>query len=1065
MAFLWICTSFLPNSANAQEGKCGTVIPVIDQTNLPIQCKLPSNVLDDTDNLPYYTVKVNIHWVTNKKGENFTPNNPIEELDGNKAARDLILWANYNLRDFKMHPNLLYPASQSFLHDSHIRYELYSEPNKGDTHGGIWYWDKNFKDQDIDSYPYKNNVINIVMHDNYSGQGNGSGQAFPGSKDLIYIYRVFEQVKAKPIKLWDQKQIINHEFGHICSLEHSFEANPCGGVDIDVVKECNYQPAKDDCNNWDSGSSNMMGYNPNAYSLSPCQWKQMYSFLMNSANKKWLKIDCNTLKEDADIVLDNHKETVWDNTKMHNGNITVKTGSQLTIKCLLRLGPNKKITVERGAELLVIGGTITKLCDEAWRGIFVHGNPTKEQPLADINIQYTSLAADGAGVVVFKGGSKISWARTVVSTNDWDLPEDERPEIWGGLVIAEKTTFLNNRRVGEFMQYKDFLNKSYFNNCSFEKDTDVKIVPSVLGVTIWDTQGITFENNNTFNENFDRHIFGIDCSPIINGNVFYSNANVNILTESTLAYYTDAKIINNDFYPSGGGGTAIISYSGNDAQKGFEISGNRFGGAVSKGRYQHGIIINGSTEAFIFGNSFKNACYVYNMEIGNTGADPQSSIIKCNTFDDQLNSSIGIRLYGNNKNTLLVGNNFNKGVLFSGTNITLASSNTSDGQIKNLQKWANIVPKNPSSPNLPNDVVWYIDNNPQLSASNIFNDTQSSQKFITTNGTVKSFLYKTPEDFVAKIYGVEYYPEPVNNNYDIDDFKKKPTECSPTGTFGDGGGNEPPFSNCNEHDIEVIRTQINTHQQQNSEVGAIDIKTSDLQSHLIEVIRCVVHGLLSDGRSEAAENLFLAQPEPEYRRFAYGLKVTREDYEGALQVLHTLPTETNDNKWYREIQEINIRRFKAGGLTYKLTASEESFLTEAANSQSKERGYARALLDLLKGYRDYPNDNYGSGSQYRSMKEYTTATLKANERKDLVFINPNPILEDNFQVNTKDINITNGLIQFRDIMGNIALEQKFTALPFEKRFIDCASLRAGLYAVQIFDGNLVVFEGKISVLR
>ena len=1062
MAFLWICTSFLPNSINAQEGGCGTVLPIIDQTKLPIQCKLPSNALDDIDNLPYYTVKVNIHWVTNKNGENFTPNNPNAQFDGNKAARNLIEWANYDLRDFKIHPNPIYPASQSFLHDSHIRYELYSEPNKGDTHGGIWYWDKNFKDQDIDSYPYKNNVINIVMHDNYSGTGDANGEAFLGGKDLIYIYRVFEQVKADSGKLWNQKQIINHEFGHICSLEHSFEAGPCGGVDIDVAKECNYQLLpKPGCNNWDSKSTNMMGYNPNAYSLSPCQWKQMYSFLANSATKKWLKIDCNTLKEDADIILDNHKETVWDNTKMHNGNITVKTGSQLTIKCLLRLGPNKKITVERGAELLVIGGTITRLCDEAWRGIFVHGNPTKEQPLADINIQYTSLAADGAGVVVFRGGSKISWARTVVSTNDWDLPEDERPEIWGGLVIAKNTVFSNNRRVGEFMKYRAFKNKSYFEYCSFEKDADVKIAPDVLGVTIWDTN-VTFDNNNTFNENFDKHIFGIDCSPTISSNMFYSNGNGNILTEATLAYYTDTKIINNDFIPNTLGGTAISSFSGNDAQKGFEISNNRFGNILSKGRYQYGIDVYGSAEAFIFGNSFKNACFNSHISLADTGADPQPSIIKCNTFDDD-GKHTGITLYGDNKNTLLVGNNFNKGVSFGGTNISLSNSGASDAQVRNVQKWANIVAKNSGSTG--NDKSLLIDYSPQLSASNIFNENKSPKEFITINGVAKSFTYMTPEDFVTKKHGIEYYPEPVNNNYDIDAFKEKPTECSPKGTFGDGGGNEPPFSSCNEHDIEVIRTQINTHQQQNNEIGTIDIKTSDLQSHLVEIIRCVVHGLLSDGRSEAAENLFLAQPEPEYRRFAYGLKVTREDYEGALQVLHTLPTETNDNKWYREIQEINIRRFKAGGLTYKLTASEEAFLTEAAYSQSKERGYARALLDLLKGYRDYPTDNYGNGSQYRSMKEYTTATLKANKREDLVFINPNPILEDNFQVNTKDINITNGLIQFRDIMGNIALEQKFTALPFEKRFIDCASLRAGLYAVQIYDGNLIVFEGKISVLR
>jgi hypothetical protein len=125
----------------------------------------------------------------------------------------------------------------------------------------------------------------------------------------------------------------------------------------------------------------------------------MYTFLTNATNKKWLKPSCLEENEDADIIIDNNKNNTWDKIKLHNGNILIKTGSQLTLRCLLKLGLSKKITVERCAKLVVDGGRITKLCDEPWRAIFVHGNPNKKQP--DPEADLTDLAPDDAGIVDF----------------------------------------------------------------------------------------------------------------------------------------------------------------------------------------------------------------------------------------------------------------------------------------------------------------------------------------------------------------------------------------------------------------------------------------------------------------------------------------------------------------------------------------------------------------------------------------------------------------------------------------------------------------------------------------
>jgi len=79
--------------------------------------------------------------------------------------------------------------------------------------------------------------------------------------------------------------IINHELGHLWGLNHSFScSNPCNGIDINVPAECNSGCNCTDipcggCNNWGSGSNNMMGYNTLGNSLTPCQLEIIHNTL------------------------------------------------------------------------------------------------------------------------------------------------------------------------------------------------------------------------------------------------------------------------------------------------------------------------------------------------------------------------------------------------------------------------------------------------------------------------------------------------------------------------------------------------------------------------------------------------------------------------------------------------------------------------------------------------------------------------------------------------------------------------------------------------------------------
>lgn len=57
--------------------------------------------------------------------------------------------------------------------------------------------------------------------------------------------------------------------------------------------------------------------------------------------------------------------------------VTVESGSTLTITGTLHCAPNARIIVRPGARLVVDGGTLTGACDnDLWEGIFVEGNPS-----------------------------------------------------------------------------------------------------------------------------------------------------------------------------------------------------------------------------------------------------------------------------------------------------------------------------------------------------------------------------------------------------------------------------------------------------------------------------------------------------------------------------------------------------------------------------------------------------------------------------------------------------------------------------------------------------------------
>ena len=1014
-------------------------------------CKKISLDPENLASLPVKVVKVNFHWVTNQQDQNFTPDGSNNTINGNDIAQEWVNLCNGDLANIPANP--LYPdPNKNFVGNSRIRYEIYTDPNNAaDKNGGIWYWRKDFKDGDINSYPYKDNVLNIVMHDN--GPDNANGQAFIGAS-RIYLFNVQKELYAQTNNKFFFTKVINHELGHMCNLEqHSFQDGPCNGIDLDQDLECNIQPSGF-CNNWDSGSNNMMGYNNTARALSPCQWQIFYGFLISSP-EKWIKsTSCEDLSEVPDIVIDGNNETIWDKVKFVNANITVKTGSQLTLYCKLFLGPNKRIIVERGAKLVANAATISSICEEPWDGIYVYGNINKAQP--DYLTNYFNLIPDEAGVV-YISKSTVENANVAFTTSapgtqftPASINQPSYSPYWGGLIVVEETLLKNNKKVAAFMQYPRqynalLKNKSLFIRNRFTITNDNIIDP--VGVTIWDSHGITFKKN-TFEKGFRFHIFGIDCSINVDGssghNKFYDASLASIQMEATSqsAIGIESKINNNDFYgESRAIPYAIRTFSDDNYPYALNILTNTFNDKI-----RYGIKISNATPLRITGNVFnQTSSTAFGMDLSNTSNNSEfESIINCNTFNTV---QIGIQLRNDNKGVYFPGNTFNNG----GRDISIYSTNGASvlAQVAPTQSWAQLDSK----------AIIEVKDFP---SSNAFKSTAAR---IIAKKDVAKFTYFTPP-VAKKTMFAEYFPDNTGQSFALSEFDKDPvTNCAKVNITPTSPPNNLPPPCTNEH-VLTVREQLYQIKQQinpNESDSPLFFERDMLQTDLRENIRCISRSYLDEGRLVEAEQFLLQQPEPFYKRIVFSIRIKRGDYDAARETLNSLPIESEEDELFKRVQEINLKRYTSEN-QYVLSGGEEEFLTNIANSSSGNSGYARALLDLLIGYREYNNDD-DDNAGYRSLSDYTKDKIKVNNRKETVFVSPNPVEDDVIFIYTKDTKVIKGRVQLINLLGRVAFDKSFSANPFERTPMDIPYLEPGLYAVRVTDGDLVLYESKISILK
>lgn len=633
---------------------------------------------------------------------------------------------------------------------------------------------------------------------------------------------------------------------------------------------------------------------------------------------------------DADIHI--WENTVYDQDTDMPSDIIVHSKAELTIQAKIGMRQGKKILVGRNARLVVgTGGVLTRGCGAPdWAGVQVLGNNKNPQPTHDAALNMPSQAG-----IVSLDNCKIEWAETGVWAGD-NLSANN-----GGVVWAKGTTgkviFRNNRRGMVFAPYAPTggsKNKSRLSNVTFEEVGNA--FADTEGVKIEGTDGIEFENCTFINLDFER-IRNADAPiKVVNDNTFEANETgissfatfpMSLLNpivigadnagENTFTgnqYHINASLATGFFEPYSNGLFAL------------NVINNNFTGG------EYGVLVTGPSNFTVAGNLLTGVGSNSLTAVGtgggfvNTGYNNlnNQNFVGCNRF--QNGAGFGMLVVGDNKQMQFLANEFemNAGAL----DVALVP------QIFNNAPARGAVRATQGAIGAP--------------AENCFSDP-GTQFDIYTWGLASTdhftYFYQAGEPPAL------CEPEPLNPGiYSKTDTPKQGAgvPCDMYGGLPEGMPNPTPG------DLDTRRATL----QQLSPFIATDTAARDAYYRTLQekdaILRYLVGQALANAQFATAEG-FLAGEQSKAADWAiFGLRMRQQDYANAALWLNQLPVQNDEDAAFRDIQTINIQRLQQPD-SFLLSASQEAYLTQVAESGSPVREYARGILGVLKDRRFYPD--------------------------------------------------------------------------------------------------------------
>lgn len=718
----------------------------------------------------------------------------------------------------------------------------------------------------------------------------------------------------------------------------------------------------------------------------------------------WQFVDCDKTYVSAAanrIVTTNE---TWDLKMRLYTNVIVKTGATLNITCEILMPLEGTITVERGAKLVIDGGTVRRAntCSPSqfWRGIAAQGNPALPQP--DPN---GVLSANQAGVVILKNQGSIEGA--VVGAAAKFPAVFEFPEFRGAVIDAANFRFKDCRKGAEFMKY-DFPNRSQFNNVVFERTSTGSMY---AGVTIWDTDGILFEGCQFIN---------LTQNGIRAGDAVFNVKKKNRFSGSEIAILAGASA------PlSGQIQVGVLGAQNDDRNRFFDNTVGIRATSNSKveifsndfENFDFDIAINGTTQSAVTDNTFTGSAA--GNQFDNTGINSNQTL--CNTYSG---NTVGANIVGKNTGFLFRQEDFS--TLEHDLFIEGLSSNA--GEIQMFQ-------------GLPGSARW-----------NYF--SAGKPENIKTS-TVSPYNYTIPFWY--------FHPDPVINSRLKPKCPLNET-CVPQSNFynwltGGGAFSDCMFSAPAENPpcvtrpcLEAIRLEISqkTTQYAQNPTDALKAELQVLITQREFVTDELIREYVSDSHWDSVETLLNEDLNLANRRRVVGAKLEQKQFSAASALLQSFPQNTTDDQYFVQVQTINAARLSDPQFT--LSGPQQATLLAVAEAPSPEAGYAQTLLGILTGQVFTPKlPDLGGERSAGLSKTVVSSGLE---------ISPNPV-NDLLQVRIQPATVqqtlelraltTGNLVHSVDVSG----EESFT-LPVRH-------LPSGIYLLVLREQGAVVGHQKVVV--
>lgn len=507
-----LCLMYVLNSKS--QGFCFT-----DQTIIPT---LPP-VTNGFDNGPPVPINMKVYFFVIRR----------TDKTGGWLPNDVFTSYNILVNDFSPYQiNFNWDGCIKYINDDDLYYEDGREIDL------LWLPNYTTASNGTVQVSYEDGISVFLFPDDHTLQGTSGGGFAIGTRMLVS--GTLEGIQSA------LSSVLSHEMGHIFGLLHTHygcEANnwdlttdpeswslygdmisdtpPDPGIFFNVDENCQWTgeyemgcEIPEPITNYNPSTDNYMAYVPPTCmtNFTNGQKLRMYSFItilpaLISRNSGLNPQPMNQCACEPEDIIINEDRTITSDLYL-TGDLKILAGANLIIQnCSVFFNSGKGIKLYENAKLTIDGGHITACEGELWAGIQVAGGNTDY----DVKIMNQSIIENTS-------------AAAVSMFAPYNYPQIT--QYGNGILHAENSTFINTRRMAEFMAWTQSNNSSYINNCTQ--------IGGKWGVTNWNCNDIKIDNC-TFTDITHYGIVLVDGNIEVEGTTFICGEEDILINHTTAA--------------------------------------------------------------------------------------------------------------------------------------------------------------------------------------------------------------------------------------------------------------------------------------------------------------------------------------------------------------------------------------------------------------------------------------------------------------------------------------------------------------------------------------------------